>query len=264
MADPSSSVLERLPARAPGPVIDSHAHIDEVPALGWIDPPEKLLALLDRAGIARAVVMTYTETPGINPRAVEYIAEAVAAYPDRLIGYARLHPWYEAEAAAMLRRAVTELGMKGLKLHPVGTLSHPADAATLRLMDVAADLGVPVLFHCGDEPMTTPLSIAAAASQTSATVILGHMGGYFHVEEALRVAEDQPNILLETSAMPYPAKIREAVDRVGAERVLFASDGPGCRPLLEVNKVLLAELTEAEQRLVLHDNISRLLGLGEG
>lgn len=254
---------EVVPARAPGPVIDAHTHVDEVPALGWIDPPAALVALLDRAGIDQAVVMTYTETPGLNPRALDYIAEAVSAYPDRLFGFARLHPWYEQEAAALLRRAVTELGMKGLKLHPVGTLSHPADDASVRLMNVAAELGVPVLFHCGDEPMTTPLSIGAAAARTAATIILGHMGGYFHVDEAIRVAERYENVMLETSAMPYPQRIREAVDRVGAERVLFASDGPGCRPHLELDKVLLARLGPQEERRVLYANAAELLGVVE-
>ena len=38
------------------------------------------------------------------------------------------------------------------------------------------------------------------------------MGGYFHVDEALDVAEQHPNIVLETSAMPYPDKIAEAVN----------------------------------------------------
>ena len=240
-------------------IIDSHAHVDEVPALGWIDPPDKLVALLDQAGIAKAVVMSYTEAPSFNPSAIEDLANAVAAYPDRLVGYARVHPWYGDQAAALLRRAVTEFGMRGLKLHPVGTLAHPADSSTLRLMGVAAELGVPVLFHCGDEPMTTPLAIAVAARQTEATVILGHMGGYFHVEEAIRVAEQHNNVFLETSAMPYPGKIHEAIDRVGSERVLFASDGPGCRPHLEVRKVLMADLSPSALRHVFHDNIARLL-----
>jgi len=45
-------------------IVDSHAHVDEVPALGWIDPPEALIAELDDAGIDRAVVMTYTDAVG--------------------------------------------------------------------------------------------------------------------------------------------------------------------------------------------------------
>ncbi len=241
-------------------IIDSHTHVDEVPALGWIDPPEKIIGLLDEAGIAQAVVMTYTELPGFNPRALEYVAEAVAKYPHRLIGYARLHPWHEAEAARLLVRAVREYRMKGLKLHPVGTLAHPADAATLKLIRLAAELQVPVLFHCGDEPMTTPLAIAVAAARVpDATIILGHMGGFFHVDEAIEVAERHPNVLLETSAMPYPDKIHEAVTRLGADRVLYASDGPGCPPRLELEKVRMAGLSDSDLALVLRGNIVRLL-----
>jgi len=59
--------------------------------------------------------------------------------------------------------------------------------------------------------------------------------------------------------MPYPAKIREAVERIGAERVLYASDGPACSPRLEVEKVRLAELEPDDERLVLGENAARLL-----
>jgi predicted TIM-barrel fold metal-dependent hydrolase len=241
-------------------IVDAHAHVDEVAALGWIDPPEALIALMDEAGIDRAVVMTYTELPGINPAALEYLAAQVARYPTRLIGFVRLHPWYEREARELLDRAITVHGMKGLKLHPVGNLSHPGSEATLRLIRHAAGYGAPVLFHCGDEALTTPLQIAqAAVNVPEARIILGHMGGYFHVEEAIETAARVPNLLLETSAMPYPALIRRAIDVVGAERVLFATDGPGCSPTLEVRKVELAGLSAAERELVYHGNIERLL-----
>lgn len=240
-------------------IIDSHTHVDEVPALGWIDPADALIEKLDAAGIERAVVMTYTELPAVNPGALDYLVEQIARYPDRLTGYVRLHPWYD-EAPDLLDRAIREYGMKGLKLHPVGTHDHPASELTLRLIRRAAAYGAPVLFHCGDEPLTTPLQIAQAAGQVpEARIILGHMGGYFHVEEAIETAARVPNLLLETSAMPYPHLIRRALDALGPERVLFASDGPGCSPRLEVHKVELAGLSEAERELVFHRNITRIL-----
>jgi predicted TIM-barrel fold metal-dependent hydrolase len=241
-------------------IVDSHAHVDEVPALGWIDPPEVLIAELDAAGIDRAVVMTYTEAPALNPRAVEYLAEQVARYPDRLVAYVRVHPWYEQEARELVDRAIREYRMKGLKLHPVGSLAHPASEASLRLIRQAAAYQAPVLFHCGDEPLTTPLQITQAAEQVpEAAIILGHMGGYFHVEEAIETAARVPNLYLETSAMPYPRLIRRAIDAIGPRRVLFASDGPGCSPRLEVHKVELAGLDEEERELVFHANIEGLL-----
>ena len=68
-----------------------------------------------------------------------------------------------------------------------------------------------------------------------------------------------PNLVLETSAMPYPAKIREAVDAIGAERVLYGSDGPACSPRLEVRKVRLAGLRASDEELILAGNAMRIL-----
>jgi predicted TIM-barrel fold metal-dependent hydrolase len=250
--------------RAVEVILDFHTHIDEAEAFGWIDPPDKLIPLLDQAGIAKAACMTYVDLPGSNPAALDYVAGAVSRFPDRLIGFARLNPTYRREAETALRRAVEDLGFRGVKLHPTSTLAHPAAEPTVALLRLAGTLGVPVLFHCGDDPYTTPQAIAAGADQApDAAVVLGHMGGYFHVDEAIAMAERHANLYLETSAMPYPAKIAEAVERVGAERVLFGSDGPGCNPALEVEKVRLAGLGGDAERLVLGVNAARLLGIEE-
>ena len=241
-------------------IIDAHLHVDDIPALGWQLAASDCVRRLDEAGIERGVVMTIVDAPEVNPGALELIAEACAAFPGRLEAFARIHPWYGDESLALLERAIGELGFKGLKLHPVTTIAHPAGEDTLRLIRAAAAHDAPTLFHCGDEPLTTPLAIAyAAAACPEATIILGHMGGYFHVDEAIDAAERHPNLVLETSAMPYPAKIREAVERVGAERVLYASDGPACSPRLEVEKVRLAGLEPDDERLVLGENAARLL-----
>jgi len=240
-------------------IVDAHLHVDDLPALGWKLEAAECVRRLDEAGIARGVVMTIVDAPEVNPDAIELIAAACAEYPGRLDAFARIHPWYGERSVALLERAF-ELGFKGLKLHPVTTIAHPAGEETLRLMRVAAAHRAPTLFHCGDEPLTTPLAIAQAARACpEATVILGHMGGYFHVDEAIAVAERHENVVLETSAMPYPARIREAVERVGASRVLYASDGPACSPRIEVEKVRLAGLAPDDERLVFADNALRLL-----
>lgn len=241
-------------------IIDAHLHVDDVPALGWQLEAGHCVGRMDEAGIDRGVVMTIVDAPEVNPRALELVAEACAAFPGRLDAFARIHPWYGDEAAALLERAFSEYGFKGLKLHPVTTIAHPAGEESLRLIRLAAGHSAPTLFHCGDEPLTTPLAIAhAAAACPEATIVLGHMGGYFHVEEAIEVAERHGNVLLETSAMPYPDRIRRAVERLGPERVLFASDGPACSPRIELEKVRLAGLAPEAERLVLGENARRLL-----
>ena len=240
-------------------IVDAHLHVDDVPALGWQLEAEECIRRLDEAGIERGVVMTIVDAPEINPDALELIAAACAKYPGRLDAFARIHPWYGAQAEALLEHAFA-LGFKGLKLHPVSTIAHPAGEETARLIRIAAAHSAPTLFHCADEPMATPLAVARAARAVpEATIILGHMGGYFHAAEAIRVAEAHANVVLETSAMPYPAKIREAVERIGPVRVLYASDGPACSPRIEVEKVRLAGLAPADERAVFADNALRLL-----
>ncbi|MGI8553588.1 MAG: amidohydrolase family protein [Dehalococcoidia bacterium] len=246
-------------------IIDAHTHVDEVGA--WQDPPEVIVRLMDEAAIEQAVVMTYRDAPAIQSAPdlldpIEYTRRAVERYPERLIGFARINPRAGDEADRLLRLAVLEYGMKGLKLHPVAYRALPDGPDTLRLLRLAGDLGVPALFHCGDEEFTLPLQIELAAALCPQTVIiLGHMGGYFHVQDAIAAAERQSNIILETSAMPYPWRIAEAVQRIGAERVLYASDGPGCDPSLEVAKVRRAGLRDADLELVFHGTIERLLRL---
>jgi hypothetical protein len=239
-----------------------HMHIDDIPALGWKMSAAQCIERMDEAGVDAAAVMTIADLPGINPKALELIAEACGQYPGRLYGFIRLHPWYREQSLELLDRAVNESGFKGLKLHPVSSLAHPSGEDTIALIRRAGALGIPTLFHCGDEPMTTPLSIEpAAAACPDSVIILGHMGGYFHVDEAIEVAERHPNIVLETSATPYPAKIREAVERIGAERVIFGSDGPVSSPVLERDKVMIAGLTPEATDLVLGHNAAKLLGV---
>jgi len=240
-------------------IIDSHAHIDEVRAWGWMDPPEVLLPLLDDAGVDKAVVMTYRDAAGPQDPAIAYLLDAVMRYPDRLIGYVRV----DAEAPlAMdaLDKAVGEYGMKGLKLHTVSYVGFPYAEATVKLMRRAAEYKAPVLFHSGDEALALPHELAEAARLCpQTTVIWGHMGGYYHCQAAIQMAKALPNVMLDTSAMPYPDMIRRAVETIGAERVLFGSDGPGCRPALEVEKVRLAGLSAEDEALVLGGNARRIL-----
>jgi predicted TIM-barrel fold metal-dependent hydrolase len=204
--------------------------------------------------------MTYCDTPVLKEDGLAYIADAVKKFPDRLIGYARLHPQMKGKAIALLEEAVLDLKFKGLKLHPESLTTHPYHDASIALLHKAGELQIPALFHCGDESMSLPLQIGRAAELCpKTTIIMGHMGGYFHFDDALKMAEKYENLYLETSATPYPAKIAHAVSRIGAERVLFASDGPGCNPELEIKKIQHAGLSEKEMQLIMGHNISRLL-----
>ena len=168
--------------------------------------------------------MTITDAPEVNPTALEMIADVCARWPGRFEAYARIHPWYGDEAERLLVRAIRELRFVGLKLHPVTTIAHPADESSLRLIRAAARFGAPTLIHCGDDRSARRSSSSRPPSACPRlTIVFGHMGAYFHGQDALAVAERRDNVVLETSACPYPELIAEAVRRVGAGRVIFGS-----------------------------------------
>ena len=245
---------------AAAPIIDAHAHVDDQDQIGYVHTAEALLAEMDVAGVDVAVIMTMTDAPAVSDHGVELIHEVIGRFPGRFEAYVRVHPFYGDEAERLVVRAIRDLRFSGLKLHPVTTLAHPAQEPTLRLIRAAARLGAPTMIHCGDEPLTTPLELEQVALRVpEATIVLGHMGGYNHGADAIEVAERQPNVLLETSASPDPGRIGEAVRRLGAERVIFASDAPGCSQALELAKVQAVRLSPRDERRVLFDNQRALL-----
>lgn len=240
-------------------IIDSHTHVDLVEAWGWMDPPEVILALMDQANVDKAVIMTYRDAVGPDDATTLFIRDAVNQYPDRLIGYVRINPNAE-KAMDALDQAIHDFKMKGLKLHPVSYVGFPYAEPTLRLMRRAAEYHAPILFHTGDEALALPEEVAQAAKLVpEATVIMAHLGGYYHFDAVLKMADKLPNVMVDTSAIPYPWVIRQAIDAFGPERVMYASDGPGCPPILEIEKVRLAGLTPEEEELVFSGNIERIL-----
>ena len=240
-------------------IIDSHTHVDEFEAFGWFDPPEAIIELMDEAGIEKAIAMTYADAPVLKADALRYIHNACKKYPDRLIPYARINPHAE-NAAALLEEALVDLEMKGLKIHQESVTAAAHHDSIIRLVKKAARFDAPSLFHSGDEALSLPQQFTKLAEAApEATVILAHMGGYHHTEDAIRVCEKYENLLVDTSACPYPDKIKEAIERLGAHRVLFGSDGPGCNHKLELQKIRRIGLSEKEERMVLHDNIASIL-----
>lgn len=240
-------------------IIDSHTHVDLVEAWGWMDPPETILELMDEAGIAKSIIMTYRDATMPDDPATIYLYQAIQKYPERLIGYVRINP-NATLAQEALDQAIGNMGFMGLKLHPVSYVGFPYTQPTVNLMRRAAQYHAPVLFHTGDEALALPEQVAEAARQVpEAQVILAHLGGYYHYEAAIQAGMELPNIFIDTSAIPYPWMIRKAVDKLGVERVLFASDGPGCLPKLEVEKIYLAGLSTHEQEMIMYGNIERIL-----
>ena len=124
---------------------------------------------------------------------------------------------------------------------------------------------LPALIHCGHPIFTLPWSIEELVLRyPEARIILGHMGhgNIIYINAAIDEAERNPNVYLETSGMPMHSKIREAVERVGPDRVLYGSDTPFHHPSVELAKVRVSGLPTDLTDRVLGEN-GRALSFGE-
>lgn len=242
-------------------IIDAHAHADEFTQFGWIDPPEKVIGLMDRAGIDISIITTYAEAP-FNQSAVDNLVKYVDMYPDRLVGFVRIDPKGGDEAVRCFERTIKAYPrILGMKLHPISNLIKPYSPFCTNLLRKAAELGAPVFMHCCDKPLAQPLQIGKAAELCPETTIICHMGGFFRGEEMIRVAHKHRNIYLDTSSIPYPHIILKALEAIGPDRIVFASDNPAGDPVSDLAKIKNLKLPQAVEEKIFYKNIAKILKL---
>ena len=94
-------------------------------------------------------------------------------------------------------------------------------------------------------------------------IIVAHIGVRgFTSEQALMVAEKNPNVYVETS-WASDSLIKRALNAIGADRVIFGSDFPSGNPINELAKIQRLKeegvINQAEYRRIVGGNIKRLL-----
>ncbi|WP_303639267.1 amidohydrolase family protein [Actinomadura madurae] len=94
----------------------------------------------------------------------EEIADAAAEHPDVLIPFASIDPAKGRAGARTLRRLIEERGVRGIKFHPSLQGFAPDDRSAYPLLEVAAEHGVPALFHTGQTGIGARACRAAEAS----------------------------------------------------------------------------------------------------
>ncbi len=102
-----------------------------------------------KAVVGRAVVFAWdAETAtGLPPTSNEHVAGLVAQHPDFFIGFACVDPWKGKRAVADLEHAVRNLGLRGLKLHPIAQEFFPSEALAAdfpQLTIIGAAPGLPL------------------------------------------------------------------------------------------------------------------------
>jgi predicted TIM-barrel fold metal-dependent hydrolase len=242
-------------------MIDFHVHQPRGDAYS----AEAFVASMDALGVDLSVVFTYVGLLRPSAQANDSLAAWVGAVAERLVAFATVDP-RDPGAADEIERCVRVHGMRGVKLHPwlQGFSAHEPGLGLV--CEAAADLTIPVLFHDGTPPFSTPLQLAALADRhPNTTVVLGHGGLHDLWREAAAAVLKTENVHLCMCATPGYA-MRALIARCPLERLLFGTDA-GLRPeprqryaMLRVRQLDELGLNDLQREAILTTNPRRLLG----
>ncbi len=266
-----AGALRASPARAnpkrKGPAIwDLHCHLNGVPGTPQ-QRAEGLLAAADRLGIDRLVVCMGVRwaadpTPQDLRSQNDDVLRAVEAGKGRILGFVLLSPKHVDASLAELDRCVANGPMVGVKLWIAMRCNDPAMDPLVRR---AVELKAPIFQHTyfrtvanlPDESSPNDLA-ELAARHPSAVLFCGHTGNDW--ERGVRAIRAAQNVYADVSGSdPTAGMLEMAVRELGAERVLYGSDAGGRSFASQLAKVLGADVPEEAKRLVLGENLRRLL-----
>jgi uncharacterized protein len=279
--------------------IDTHVHI-EIDDAGRLSLPTALMdasAAYFKAGertpsldsiadgyrgrAMAAVVFTVDAATALGHPALSSadIAAAAARHADVLIPFGSVDPLTGPAAIDQARRLVEDSGVRGFKFHPSLQVFDPSAPQFSPLWAAIAGLGVPALFHTGQNGIgaglpgggglklaySNPLLLdPVAAEHPSLNVIFAHPSVPWQ-DEANSIAQHKANVWIDLSGWSpkyFPESLVRLAGRALQDRVLFGTDFP----LITPEKWLAAfdELPiPAEVRpKILKNNAIRLLGLG--
>jgi predicted TIM-barrel fold metal-dependent hydrolase len=238
-------------------IIDCHCHAGKGDGLTgpWdtAAPLEKHMRRAAQAGITRTVLFAAFHSDYSVANAE--VARIVASRPKRFFGMAFVH-------AERDRGRVRDLVGICVERHGfVGIKCHRHDARLSReICETARAFGIPVLYDAMGEVSIVEL---VATEYPDVAFIIPHMGSFSDDWRAQHALIDHlvrhPNVYTDTSGVRRFNLLEEAIERAGARKILFGSDGPWLHPGLELAKVRALKLSAADEALVLGKNFQRLI-----
>jgi len=244
--------------------IDLHAHCGpyfnmHIPAR----EPEAMVRIMDRCGIAKAVLSPNMSWHSDFALANAMMRQAIAAHPGRLYGACAVNGHYPELSLEELERSFQDPRVVLIKVHPSGSQCRLDDNRMLAIYEFATRRKATILSHTwldNDPHGNIGLFADVAKSHPAISWIMGHSGGPYGSRRAVELAQKVPNIYLDITLSMCPARqIEFFVQEVGSERVLFGTDNPFLDPRPQIGRVALAKISPEDKANIFGRNARRLV-----
>jgi hypothetical protein len=238
------------------------------------------LARRYRAANMAAVIFTVDAATATGHPALssEDIATEAAGHADVLIPFGSVDPHRGAAAVEQARSLVRDFGVRGFKFHPSLQGFSPDDERFRPLWGAIEELGVPALFHTGQNGIgaglpggrgiklrySNPLLLDdVAADFPGLTVILAHPSVPWQAE-AISMAVHKSNVYIDLSGWSpkyFPAELTAAAGGMLRGKVLFGSDYPLITPERWIDDFTGLGIRAEVLPAILKDNARKVLNL---
>lgn len=232
---------------------DVHGHLGEYNAHYHVPNAniDKVIEDVAYYGIKKACVFSFAGVYSDEKFGNDIVYEAIKKYSHQLIGFTLLNPLRgEKEMCEELERGAKN-GMRGIKLIPTYQ-GYPVDGDRIEIAcQWAHDHRQIIINHdWGSADQVEKL----VAKYTKACFVTAHT-----TIEYAKVMKRYPNLYVCSVPLLTPRMCEEVVEAIGAERFLFGTDlldlpiGWGLGP------ILFARISPHEKKLILKDNLKKIL-----
>ncbi|WP_417218285.1 amidohydrolase family protein [Arthrobacter sp.] len=279
--------------------IDMHVHLEE-DSHGHRAMPEDLfeasaayfkseertpsidrIAEIYRAAGMAAVVFTVDARTALGhlPNSIDDLVAGCARHHDVLIPFGTVDPRTGGDALVEARRQAGELGVRGFKFHPSLQGFDPSDPEFRPLWNELEQLGLPCIFHTGQNGMgaglpggrgiklrySNPLLLDDVAAEFPGLVIIMAHPSVPWQDEANSIATHKANVYIDLSGWSpryFPESLVARGNNILAGKLLFGTDFPLITPEKWLAAFADLPLKDAVRPGILKDNAVRVLGLG--
>lgn len=210
----------------------------------------------------------------------EELAQMVAIYPDKLIGFCQINPNEGIEESiAELEYCIKELKLSGLKLHPILQDFFPNDKKMYPIYEACVAMDIPITFHTGYEGLGTgipggdgihlkygnPIYIDDVAADFPKLRICMAHPSWPWADIGIAVVQNKKNVFMDISGMRpryFPDAIKKYLHiKSFVRKVMFGTDYPFFCVSQHINDLKFLRLKPEHINHILYDNAFGFLRL---
>ena len=243
-----------------------------------------LLSSMENSGIDLSVILPVATNPGQVEKINGSAAGINSLFAGKLFSFGCMHPLYENWYDELAR--IRDLGLKGIKIHPVYQDVDIDDPRFVRILKRCGELGLTIVTHAGQDigfpgvVRVSPKMIRHAIDEAGPLrLILAHMGGWKDWQDVPEYLADT-GVYLDTAFSTDHIIPRDAgewreedlrmldeeaflhlVNVFTPDRIVFGTDSPWSSQKDTLDWIRKLPLAREDREKILYRTASEILGI---